>query len=368
MRALVIGAGVIGASVAYRLARGGADVTVVDRGAPGGGTSAASFAWTNANNKTPRAYHELNVEGMRAHAALRAEFGAAPWWHGGGNVLWAAGDDGRARVSQRIERLRAWDYAALELAPARLHELEPDIPADAIRDAVIAHFPDEGWIDTTVYVHALLEAARGLGARVHPGTTVRELRRTGNRVAGVQTDPGATYEADVVVNCAGRWADAVAVPAALPVPLAPNRSVLAITPPALTRLARVVHAPDCQLRPDGGGRVMVQADDIDAAVTAAAADEPPADLADELVRRAARLLPGLAGVGHEHARLGIRAMPADGHSVVGPHAGVSGYYVVVTHSGVTLAPFLGIVAANEMLGGRPDPRLAPFRPDRFARA
>ncbi|HEV2281571.1 MAG TPA: FAD-dependent oxidoreductase, partial [bacterium] len=76
MHVLVIGGGVIGASTAYRLARGGAAVTLLDRGRIGGGTSATSFAWTNSNQKTPRAYHELNVEGMRAHAALRAEFGS----------------------------------------------------------------------------------------------------------------------------------------------------------------------------------------------------------------------------------------------------------------------------------------------------
>src|SRR5579864_2934766 len=150
MRVIVIGGGVVGASAAYRLARGGAGVTLLDRGRFGGGTSAASFAWTNANNKTPCAYHDLNVEGMRAHAALRAEFGAAPWWHGGGNVLVAVGDAGRTEVRRRIERLRAWDYAAEEITPARLQDLEPDIPPLVLRDAALAFFPDEGWVETTV--------------------------------------------------------------------------------------------------------------------------------------------------------------------------------------------------------------------------
>jgi len=364
MRVLVIGAGVIGASTAYRLARGGAGVTLLDRGRIGGGTSATSFAWTNAHNKTPRAYHDLNVEGMRAHAALRAEFGGTPWWHGGGNVVVAAGEEGAA-VRRRIERLRAWDYAAEEITPARLHDLEPDIPDEVLRGATIAFFPDEGWIETTVYVHAMVQAAVAAGASVVEGTGVREIRRTGDRVTGVRTDAGDVHAADVVVNCAGRWAGDLGASAGLGIPLAPNRSVLAITPPALTRLARVVHAPACQIRPDGGGRVMVQADDVDDAVTASGASSPPADLAADLVRRAAALLPGLAGLNAESARLGIRAMPADGHSVVGPQGGVSGYYVVVTHSGVTLAPFLGAVAAEEILRGGTDARLASFRPDRF---
>jgi glycine/D-amino acid oxidase-like deaminating enzyme len=366
MRVIVIGGGVVGASAAYRLARGGAGVTLLDRGRFCGGTSAASFAWSNANNKTPRAYHDLNVEGMRAHAALRTEFGAAPWWHGGGNVLVAVGDAGRTEVRHRIERLRAWDYAAEEIMPARLQDLEPDIPPVVLRDAALAFFPDEGWVDTTVYVHAMVEAADAAGARVVAGVGVHEIQRTGDRVTGVRAESGEVHTADVVVNCAGRWADDLGAPCGLGIPLAPNRSVLAITPPALTRLQRVVHAPACQVRPDGGGRVMVQADDIDDTVTASGASEAPPDLAADLVRRAAALLPGLAGLDAETARIGIRAMPADGHSVVGPQAGVSGYYVVVTHSGVTLAPFLAMVAADEILRDRQDPRLATFRPDRFS--
>src|SRR6185503_13103005 len=53
-RVIVIGAGVVGANVAYRLAQAGAEVIVVDAGAPGGGTSGASFAWANSFGKTPR--------------------------------------------------------------------------------------------------------------------------------------------------------------------------------------------------------------------------------------------------------------------------------------------------------------------------
>lgn len=343
-------------------------MTLLDRGRLCGGTSAASFAWTNSNQKTPREYHDLNVEGMRAHAALRAEFGAAPWWHGGGNIHIAAGDAARVALRARVERLRAWDYAAEEIGAARALALEPDLPPGALRDTAIAFYPDEAWIETTVYVYAMTRAAAAAGARVEAGTGVREIWREGNRVTGARTDSGEFHEADVVVNCAGRWAGDLGASAGAGLPMAPNRSVLAITPPALTRLERVVHAPRCQFRPDGGGRVLIQADEVDDAVTASRASEAPPDLAAELVRRAAELLPGLAGTGVESARLGVRSMPADGRTVIGPQGGLSGYYAIVTHSGVTLAPFLATAAAAEILGGRPDPRLAPFRPDRFARA
>lgn len=367
MRVLVIGGGVVGASAAYRLARGGASVTLLEQGRLCGGTSATSFAWTNANQKIPREYYDLNVEGMRAHAALRTEFGAAPWWHGGGNLHIAAGDAACAVLRDRIERLRAWDYAAEEIPATRALALEPDLPPETLRDTTIAFYPEEAWIDTTVYVHAMGRAAVAAGARIATGTGVREICRTGDRVIGVRTESGDLHEADVVVNCAGRWAGDLGASAGAGLPMAPNRSVLAITPPALTRLERVVHAPQCQFRPDGGGRVLVQADEVDDVVTGSRASEAPSDLAADLVRRAAEWLPGLAGAGVESARLGIRSMPADGRTVIGPQGGLLGYYAIVTHSGVTLAPFLAAAAAGEILTGRSDPRLALFRPDRFAR-
>ena len=67
---LVIGAGIVGAAIAYRLAASGAAVTVVERSEPGRGTTATSFAWVNANRKTPRPYYDLNLAGMDEHRRL----------------------------------------------------------------------------------------------------------------------------------------------------------------------------------------------------------------------------------------------------------------------------------------------------------
>src|SRR6201997_1297673 len=111
IKTIVIGGGVMGASVAYRLAQAGAAVSVLDTARIGGGTSGVSFAWTNAHKKPPKPYHDLNVAGMKAHAALADEFGATPWWHGGGSLEWEA-EPGRAAQRENFEQLRSWGYAA----------------------------------------------------------------------------------------------------------------------------------------------------------------------------------------------------------------------------------------------------------------
>src|SRR6266567_7307234 len=102
MHILVVGGGVIGAAVAYRLVQAGAQVVLLESAdRVGAATSGRSFAWTNSNEKTPRPYHDLNVAGMRAHAALRDEFGSIPWWHDGGSVDWFATDEPRAAQAAR---------------------------------------------------------------------------------------------------------------------------------------------------------------------------------------------------------------------------------------------------------------------------
>jgi len=107
IKTVVIGAGVMGASIAYRLAQADAAVMVLEAKRIGGGTSGISFVWTNAHKKSPKPYHDLNVAGVKAHAALAAEFGATPWWHGGGSLEWEAEPD-RTAQRENIEQLRSW--------------------------------------------------------------------------------------------------------------------------------------------------------------------------------------------------------------------------------------------------------------------
>jgi glycine/D-amino acid oxidase-like deaminating enzyme len=298
----------------------------------------------------------------------RRSFGATPWWHGGGSVEWADGEPQRAAQQAKIERLRSWGYAVEMLSAHDLGELEPDIEPASVREEPVAYYPDEGWLDPVLYAHAMVEGAVRSGASVRCGAPVSRIRLEGGRVTGVGTADGEVMGADVVVNCAGRWADRVAALAGARVPLAPTVGLLVFTPPVATCLRRVVRAPQCHMRPDGAGRLVLQMDDTDGAVTADTTPAPDLRAAQDLVRRAARVLPALEGAGAEAVRIGVRPMPADGFSAVGPVPGVEGFYLVVTHSGVTLAPFLGRAVADEIVSGREELLLVPFRPGRFARS
>ncbi|RYF47529.1 MAG: FAD-binding oxidoreductase, partial [Comamonadaceae bacterium] len=174
MKAIVIGAGILGASTAYQLAKRGVDVTLVDRGAPGDAASAASFAWLNSNGKEPREYHDLSVMSIAEWAALARELPSARWLHNVGNVLVADSGADAEQLALKVERLHAYGYAAIPLTPAELSRIDPIIRVRETYDLAVL-FPQEGHISIPLLIHELLGAAKGLGMTVMSWVGVVDL-------------------------------------------------------------------------------------------------------------------------------------------------------------------------------------------------
>ena len=118
---MVIGAGVLGAAVAARLAGAGVHVTLLEQDRPGRATSRWSFAWLNSNDKSPRPYHDLNHAGIRAWADLARDLDGAAWYRPAGNLELATSD--AAGLAARVRRLTEWGY------PARLVDQAEAAPA-----------------------------------------------------------------------------------------------------------------------------------------------------------------------------------------------------------------------------------------------
>ena len=357
-----MGAGIVGSSVAYHLSEGGAQVVLIDGAEPGSGTTSTSFAWVNANNKLPRDYFELNLAGMHEHGRLHDEIGGG-WLHPTGNLIQAA-DEERENLEKRVERLRSWSYAAEMLPASTVNErLEPRVvfPDPETR---VAHFPKESWVDAPALTRTLVQAIGRNGASTLFGSVVRDIEVEGGG-ATLSLENGETVHADAVVNATGAGAASVAgmVGRELPLDVFPGLLVRVAVPGE--PLSHLLHTPHINLRPDGPGYVLLHHDSIDEKLTDdfAGAEDP---LCVELLQRARRVLPALQEAEIVEARFGMRPVPADGHSCVGALSRIPGYYEAVTHSGVTLGPLVGRLLAREILTGKVDPLIAPFRPDRFA--
>ena len=356
-----MGAGIVGASVAFRLSEDGAEVVLIDGAEPGSGTTSASFAWVNANNKLPREYFELNVAGMREHERLHDEIGGG-WLHSTGNLIQAT-DEEQEDLERRVGRLRSWSYAAEMLTAATVNEkLEPEavFPSPETR---VAHFPDESWVDAPALTRTLVQAAGRNGALTLIGNAAQDIEVGGEGVT-LRLEKGDTVHADAVVNATGAGAASVAGMVGRRLPLDVFRGLLVRVSVRDEVLGRLMHTPRVNVRPDGPGYVLLHHDSVDAGLTDdfAGTEDP---LCAELLERARSVFPALAEAEVVEARLGFRPVPVDGHSCVGALSGVPGYYEAVTHSGVTLGPLVGRLLAREILTGEVDPLIAPFRPDRF---
>lgn len=360
---VVVGAGVLGAAVAQRLSERGNSVLLLDAQRPGRGTSAASFSTSITTRKTPRALFDFSLDGRAAHDALAVELERSDWLHRTSLIEWAQTAHDREVLASRTTRLREWGYAFEQPSPPEVECLEPGLSVPPEAADTLTLYPDERWYDATAFVGVMVRAAQRHGARVVAGERVAAVETAGEAVAGVVTDVGRRVPTEVVVNCAGPRADALAALAGCSLPLVCVPGLVAGVLPTTPPLRSVVFAPGVNLRPGSSGGLVVHSYEVDRMLDAQAQLASPAQ-ARALLEETRRVLPRIGAEALVEPRIGLRPIPLDGLPAIGFHRELAGFYSAVSHSGVHLAPAIADAVATD-LDGAPDPRLAAFRPGRF---
>ncbi|MDQ2743664.1 MAG: FAD-binding oxidoreductase [Chloroflexota bacterium] len=367
MKITVIGAGMIGVSIAAEAAARGVEVTLIDKNSPGSGTSSLSYGWVNSNNKYPQDYFELNLAGMDAHYQLAAD--GADWFAPTGHVEFATNPAHAIELLRRLDRLGQLGYGAEKIAPGYAQELVPDLKIPTSCDFA-ALFPREAHCYPNLYIRHRLRQSRGHKFTLLSGVEVVHLSERGSG-AVVGLSDGSTIFADHVISAAGRWTNSIAAAAGLGPVMTEYREpgdvtvgYLAVTNPLTTDVTGLVTSPELNVRPAGGGRLMLQALDLDATAAAGTAPGTTSALAGEFTSRLQTLLHNTENATISEIGVGRRAMPADGQSIIGTDPSVPWLYLVATHSGVTLAPLLGTGVVAEAFG-EPEPLFDGFRPARL---
>ncbi|WP_409467214.1 NAD(P)/FAD-dependent oxidoreductase [Streptomyces sp. HC307] len=368
MKVIIIGAGVLGVSVARQLAVAGEDVLLLDQWGAGTGTTATTFAWTNSSRKPDPDYHRLNLAGMEEHARLAEQLRGAPSYFPSGALQWADAAS-EQWLAGNVERLQSLGYPAHWVTPDEATRIAGDLRIPATITS-IAHFPSEGYVLPDLFVGNLLADAEQHGATCAIG----EVVAIDDRPDGVSVTlaGGEICSGDRVVLAAGRWTERLAAQAGIDVPLVTDAGRGAQTVGLLgyarspeLDLRCVIHSPGLNLRPAAGGHAVLQALDLNADVDP---EDPPSangDIASTLARRFSALLPDPSRAPKIDLRVGLRSLPADGHPIVGYASAQSRVYCLVSHSGVTLAPILGHLVATEITTDQEQDLLRAFRPTRF---
>ena len=350
---VVIGAGVVGALQAFRLSERGHRVTVVERNEPCRGTTSATFSWTSAHGKTPLFYHLFNFASIELYQSLAEELGVDVWWRPCYSLHpildEVTYDDALADTQRKWQE--GYRLSWIDAAEAR--RLAPELSPQTLGASLCE---GEGTVNPFRLVFAALDAARKHGAELRWGEMVIGFEKTANQIVAVRTNRG-TIACDVVVNAAGPQAPEIARLADIPIPFRHAKGEVLITEKFPSRLNGVIG----HVQQTFSGNFLIGAtqepNNFDTRTTASNMQQ--------IAKEACRTLPLLRTVKVIRSHAGIRPIPADGVSVVGPTTRCGGFYWAVTHSGVTLAPVMAEVMA-EFLDGRRHPGWDEgFSPDRF---
>jgi glycine/D-amino acid oxidase-like deaminating enzyme len=349
---VVVGAGIIGASIAWHLASAGTPVTVVDAGEAGGVATPNSFAWINASAGNPEPYFRLRIRAMAEWRRLAAAVPDLPLdWCGG--LCW---DQPRPELEAYARQHGGWGYGIRRVERADALRIEPNLAAPP--DFAL-HVAEEGAVEPRGAALALLADAERRGARFMARNSVTALVRRSGGVAGIDTT-GGRLAADEVVLAAGAGTAALAAGVGIDLPMTTPPGLLVHSRPHAKLLNGLVMAPELHMRQTAEGRI-VSATDF-------GGSEPGADAeaeAREVFAQTKAMLRGADDLALDFHSTGYRPTPADGFPVIGRAKGCAGLYLAVMHSGITLAPAVGRFAAEEILAGRRDPLLTPYGASRF---
>ncbi|MGH7914354.1 MAG: glycine oxidase ThiO [Candidatus Binataceae bacterium] len=366
MNAIVIGGGIIGCSVAWRLAAEGVATTVLERGRVGQEASwaAAGMIAPQAEADGPGPFFNLCMKARDAFEAivdrLVRDGGIDPEYDRAGILYVALDADERVQLERRAKWQRAVDAPLEELSGAEARRVEPMLSPDAV---YAIHMPTNRRTDNRKLTQAYAAAARKAGAEFIEGARVEALAIRGGCAAGVVMDDGSTREADVVVNAAGSWAGQIRGLEADRVKLHPVRGQIACFEIAPGTIGPALFSLRGYMVPRRDGRLLAGSTMEDAGynktVTLAGLDK--------IARGAAAIVPALGGAPFREAWAGLRPATRDLLPVLGFSPSVSNVLWAAGHfrSGILLSAITGEIVADLVRGRRPAVELSAFSAARF---
>lgn len=373
---VVIGGGVIGASIAYHLAKRKIRAVLLEKGDPAGGSSGACGGTVFLQTKSPGPNLKLALASADRFRHLEAELAADIEYDNRGGLIVIEREQERETLAHLVDRQQkaGLDVRLLDRQQAR--DLEPAL-SPAILGAAFS--PVDSQVSPWHLTFAFIKAARGHGARVHTGTRVIGIRLSSHRVQSVATDNGE-IATETVVNAAGVHAPRIAALVDLNVPIEPRRGQLVVTEstgPLISRCMLSAQYIAAKFNPDlarKGGGVSIEPTAHGNFVLGSTREfagfdkrVTPAGI-QHIAANVAAILPALKRMKFIRVFAGLRPYTPDGLPILGRVAGPDGFVMAAGHEGdgIALAPITGELIADLIVDDRTRFSLEDYKLDRFS--
>jgi glycine/D-amino acid oxidase-like deaminating enzyme len=340
LRIAVIGSGIVGASIAWHLARRGASVHVFEAGPrPGSGVTGRAFGWINSINGSPEAdpvrFRLLRAavqDYRRLATVLPDALGSAR----PGSLVWLETPE----ETEALVRSHRAEGAAVELVDAatiaRWEQHLREVPPCA------AYSPEDLALSPVALTEALAKAAEEAGAAMHFGEAIVAVETAGKGVTGVRTASGF-LAADVVVLAAGVATNELASALGADIGLQSSPAVLLRYSASEPFISRILRGPGLEVRQWHDHSLFVAA--------GYRGDDTAEAIGQRALARIRKRFAAPADILLTEAVIGQRPAFADGLPRLGFLPGVDGAFVAAGHPGIILAPLMGRLAADEIIDG-----------------
>lgn len=367
----VIGGGIVGASIAYHLAKEGLKVTLLERNNICTRASRGTFAWINATwAKQPRHYHAFNQEGLTGWKRVQTDLDIPIRWTG--SLEWFASAERQLKLAKQIEEQIKWGEPAEMLGRNRFTELEPQLDFGPVD--LVAYSPNDGAVNPVLATSKFIYAAKSMGAIIKPNCPVIGVETLSNGRSKLITPKGDIF-VDKYVVATGADPMATKQLAGITIPQRSTPGVIVVTKSHKRLINRIIVAPGVHIHQRDDGCIVLG--EQDGAPQTEAHNQrlahrpnlfPSDDFAQQHAWRilgiAEQYAPDIGEVEVDNVYIGWRPLPLDGHPVLGTHPETPNAYLAIMHSGVSLAPIVGELAAKEIASGISSESLSEYRPTR----
>jgi sarcosine oxidase subunit beta len=364
---VIVGGGVVGASIAYHLAaRGVRDVLVLERDQLGSGSTTRNAGGVRLQFST-----EINVllslRSLPRIERFAEEMGVDPHLRQVGYLFLITEERDVAPFEESLAMWKRLEVPAERLDAAGVHRIFPELRVDDLRFATLCM--RDGYCDPTSLLNGYVARAREKGVRFREHEPAIAITREGGRVTAVRTAKGDIACA-TVVNAAGAWAAEVGRLAGIDLPIRPLRRQIFVTDP-VPGLDRefpltVEFASTLYFHRESGGVLMGMADPTDGPGFESSVNW---DFLPTLVERALYRLPILERAKVKTGWAGFYEDTPDKHPIIGAIPGVEGFLCAAGFSGhgIMHAPAAGEAIAEMIIDGRTSLDVTPLAYDRFRR-
>ena len=351
--AVVVGAGIIGSSVAYELSKRGVKVTLIDKNAPGSACSGSSFSWINATYpKKPYSYNLFSQLGINAFHLMQRELSLDIKWNG--SLEWSSAMEDQEKLIESVNELKSYPkYTPTSIIGyEKAKELEPYINFSGNENIIFSK--TDGAIDPKDAISKMIDAIKKNGGSILYPCKFEEIIESNDSFSKIKTSMGILKSQNVIF-CNGVDIDNSFNKNFLK---KPRPGVIIKTKPQKNLINSVVYGPKIHAHQQSNGQLII-GEQITAPIR-----ENPINHLKRINKHFKNMVKDASDLSPSEVLIGLRPIPKDDLPIIGRFKNKS-VYIAVMHSGISLAAIVGNLVTQEIVDEVDSLLLKDFRPSRF---